>query len=164
MTKRILILGGTGMFGKPTAIQLKADGFQARILARDVAKAQNIFTDGYQIMPGDVTDPDSLEKAITGCDGVHISVGGPVDQMSAENVAALAPKLGVEHITYISGATVAEANRWFPMVAQKLEADPIQKRAISVLFRRGQYHENKEIPFSSIINWHRTGTRPARGC
>jgi NADH dehydrogenase len=29
----------------------------------------------------------------------------------------------VERITYISGATVAEENRWFPMVAQKLEAE-----------------------------------------
>jgi hypothetical protein len=42
---------------------------------------------------------------------VHISVGGPVDQLSAENVAMLAPKLGVERVTYISGATVAEKNR-----------------------------------------------------
>jgi NADH dehydrogenase len=38
-------------------------------------------------------------------------------------VAALAPNLGVERITYISGATVAEKNRWFPMVAQKLNAE-----------------------------------------
>lgn len=123
MTKRILILGGTGMFGKPAAIKLKADGFQVRILARDVEKAQNIFADGYEIMPGDVTDLAGLEKAMTGCDGVHISIGGPVDQLSAENVAALAPKLGIERISYVSGATVAEENRWFPMVAQKLDAE-----------------------------------------
>jgi NADH dehydrogenase len=50
-------------------------------------------------------------------------VGGPVDQLSAENVATLAPKLDVERITFISGATVAEKNRWFPMVAQKLDAE-----------------------------------------
>ena len=123
MIKRILVLGGTGLFGKPTAIQLKADGFQVRILARDVGKAQNIFVDDYEIMSGDVTDLASLEKAMTGCDGVHISIGGAVDQLSAENVAALSPKLGVERISYVSGATVAEQNRWFPMVAQKLEAE-----------------------------------------
>jgi uncharacterized protein YbjT (DUF2867 family) len=123
MIKRILILGGTGMFGKPTAIQLKADGFQVRILARDVQKAQNIFVNGYEIVPGDVTDLAGLEKAMAGCDGVHISIGGPVDQLSAENVATLAPKLGVERISYVSGATVAERNRWFPMVAQKLDAE-----------------------------------------
>lgn len=123
MTRRILVLGGTGLFGKPAAIQLRADGFQVRILARDFGKAQNIFADGYEIMPGDVTDLASLEKAMTGCDGVHISIGGAVDQRSAENVAALSPRLGIERISYISGATVAEKNRWFPMVAQKLEAE-----------------------------------------
>ena len=75
MTKSILILGGTGLFGKPTPYPLKADGFQVRILARDVEKAQYIFTDGYEIMPGDVTDLARLEKAMTGCDGVHSSIG-----------------------------------------------------------------------------------------
>ena len=125
MTNRILVLGGTGMFGKPTAQQLKADGFTVRLLARDVEKARNIFPDGYEIMAGDVTDLASLEKAMAGCNGVHISIGGAVDQLSAENVAALAPGLGVEHISYISGATVAEKNRWFPMVAQKLEAEKV---------------------------------------
>lgn len=123
MQKRILILGGTGLFGEPTAHQLKADGFQVRILARDVGKARNTFDQSFEIVSGDVTDLASLEQAMTGCYGVHISVGGPVDQLSAENVAALAPKLGVERISYISGATVADKNRWFPMVAQKLEAE-----------------------------------------
>jgi uncharacterized protein YbjT (DUF2867 family) len=123
MKKRILVLGGTGMLGKPTAYQLKADGFQVRILARDVEKSKAIFGDAFEIVSGDVTDLASLEKAMAGCNGVHISVGGPVDQLSAEHVAALAPKLGVERITYISGATVAEQNRWFPMVAQKLAAE-----------------------------------------
>ena len=83
----------------------------------------DLFDDEIEIFPGDVTDLPSLEKAMQGCYGVHISVGGPVDQVSAENVATLAPKLGVERITYISGATVCEENSWFPMVAQKLGAE-----------------------------------------
>lgn len=123
MEKRILVLGGTGLLGKPTTHQLKSDGFQVRILARDVEKAHNMFDDGFEIVQGDVTDISALEKAMAGCYGVHISVGGPVDQVSAENVAKLAPQLGVERISYISGATVAEENRWFPMVTQKLEAE-----------------------------------------
>jgi len=123
MAQRILVLGGTGMFGKPTAFQLMADGFQVRLLVRDVAKAQTLFGEEFEIVLGDVADLASLEKAMADCFGVHISVGGPVDQLSAENVAALASKLGLERVTYISGATVAEKNRWFPMVAQKLDAE-----------------------------------------
>jgi NADH dehydrogenase len=123
MQKRILVLGGTGLFGKPTAQQLKADGFQVRIMARENEEANKLFDDTFEIVSGDVTDLTSLEKAMSDCHGVHISIGGPVDQISAENVATLAPKLGVKQITYLSGATVTEENRWFPMAAQKLDAE-----------------------------------------
>ena len=123
MQKRILVLGATGMLGKPVVQRLKEDGFQVRVLARDMEKAKAQFDGPIEILQGDVADTDRLESALEDCYGVHISVGGEVDQVSAENVAALAPKLGLEQITYISGATVAEKNRWFPMVAQKLGAE-----------------------------------------
>jgi uncharacterized protein YbjT (DUF2867 family) len=123
MVEKILVLGATGMLGEPAARQLQADGFQVRILARDVAIAEQLFGPAYEIVAGDVSDLASLEEAMQGCDGVHISVGGAVDQLSAENVARLAPKLGVEHITYLSGSTVAEQNAWYSMTAQKLNAE-----------------------------------------
>jgi len=123
MKKKILVLGGTGMLGKPAAQQLKADGFEVRILARDVEKTKKLYDETFEILPGDVADLTSLEAAMGGCSGVHISVGGPVDQTSAANVAALAPMTGVKHILYLSGSTVKEENRWFPMTAQKLEAE-----------------------------------------
>lgn len=123
MVKKILVLGATGLLGAPVARQLQADGFLVRIMARDVAKARSVFDESYEVVKGDVNDKVSLENALQGCQGVHISVGGPVDQISAENVAALAQACRIERITYVSGATVAEENRWFPMVAQKLDAE-----------------------------------------
>lgn len=120
---KILILGSTGMLGAPVARRLKADGFEVRLIARDPGKARVMFDDGYEILAGDVTDLGRLEEALAGCQGVHISVGGPVDQLSAENVVALAPRLGLERVTYNSGATVFEQNRWFPMAEQKLNAE-----------------------------------------
>ena len=123
MSKKILVLGGTGMFGRPTVQKLEADGLDVRLLARDVGKTRQLFDGAFEVVPGDVTDLDSLEKAMRGCQGVLISVGGAVDQLSAENVATLAPKLGLEHILYLSGSTVKEENRWYPMTAQKLNAE-----------------------------------------
>jgi len=123
MSKTILVIGATGMLGAPVARRLQVDGFQVRILARDTEKAAQQLGETFDIMAGDVTDLTSLEQAMTGCDGVHISVGGAVDQLSAENVASLAPKHGVTHITYVSGSTVSEQNGWFPMVQQKLMAE-----------------------------------------
>jgi uncharacterized protein YbjT (DUF2867 family) len=121
--KKVLVLGGTGLLGGPVARCLQADGLAVRLLARDPEKARATFGDLFEVVAGDVTDQDSLEEGLAGCEGVHISVGGPVDRLSAENVASLAPGLGVKRITYISGATAAEENRWFPMTAQKLEAE-----------------------------------------
>ncbi len=120
---RILVLGGTGMLGAPAARRLKADGFAVRLMARDPEKAGGVFGEGFEIVGGDVADPASLELALQGCEGVHISVGGPVDQLSAENVAALAPGLGLARITYVSGSTVCEENGWFPTIKQKLVAE-----------------------------------------
>ena len=119
----ILILGGTGMLGSPVARRLQADGFTVRLLARDPEKARAALGDSFEIFTGDISDLDSLKRGLAGCQGVHVSVGGPVDRLSAEHVASLAPGLGLERITYISGATVAEENRWFPMTAQKLDAE-----------------------------------------
>jgi uncharacterized protein YbjT (DUF2867 family) len=111
------------MLGLPAARRLRSDGFAVRVLARDPTKAQTILGEGFEIVPGDVADRASLKGALTGCQGVHISVGGPVDQVSAENVAALGPDLGLERIVYLSGSTVREENRWFPMIALKLAAE-----------------------------------------
>ena len=123
MRERILVIGGTGMLGGFVARQLAEAGFQVRVMVRDLENAKGQFGEGFELFAGDVTDLGSLEEALDGCYGAHISVGGPADQISAENVAALAPKLGLKHVTYVSGSTVREENDWFPMTAQKLAAE-----------------------------------------
>jgi uncharacterized protein YbjT (DUF2867 family) len=121
--KTILVLGGTGLLGAPVARRLQADGFEVRLLARDPEKARAMFDASFEVVAGDVTDVAGLKTALTGCDGVHISIDGPAELSAARNVAALAPDLGVKRITYISGATAMEENRWFPMTARKLAAE-----------------------------------------
>ena len=123
MAKKILVLGGAGMLGQPSARKLQQAGFAVRLMVRDVDKTRAIFADDFEIVQGDVTDLASLEKAMAGCQGVLISVCGVVDQLSAENVTRLAPRLGVDQLIYLSGSTVKEENSWYPMTAQKLNAE-----------------------------------------
>lgn len=123
MKKTILVLGGTGMLGRPVSHSLKEAGYQVRIMTRDVSKAKKLFDDSFEIVSGDPIDASCLENALSGCYGVHISLSSEVEQQVAETVSKIAGRLSVERITYISGATVAEENRWFPMVAQKLDAE-----------------------------------------
>lgn len=125
MELTILVLGGTGMLGAPVARRLMADGFRVRLLVRSAERARALFGDALQVVEGDVADCASLETALAGCDGVHISVGGAVDYVSAENVATLAPSLGVKRVSYVSGSTVSTQNGWFPMVQQKLMAEQV---------------------------------------
>lgn len=50
-------------------------------------------------------------------------MGGPkaesfdqIEHKGTANIAIVSAKMGVERLTYISGATVAEENAWFPMI------------------------------------------------
>lgn len=119
----ILVAGGSGLLGAPVARRLQSDGFTVRLLARDPERYRRIFADAFEVVPGDVADLRSVERAAAGCWGAHVSVGGQVDRVSAENVANVARRVGLERIGYVSGSTVFEENRWFPMVEAKLEAE-----------------------------------------
>jgi uncharacterized protein YbjT (DUF2867 family) len=121
--KKILLLGGTGMLGEPVARHLLANGLHVRLLARDPQRARAMFGETLETVPGDATDLAAVDEALTGCDGVHVSVGGPAERVAAENAAVLASKHHLQRLTYISGATAFEQNRWFPMTEQKLEAE-----------------------------------------
>jgi uncharacterized protein YbjT (DUF2867 family) len=123
MEKIILVLGATGMLGRPASYSLKESGFQVRIMTRDLQKGHKAFDNSFEMVAGDPMDIGRLEDALDGCYGVHISLPNEVEQQVAEIVANLALRHGVERISYISGATVAEENRWFPMINRKFLAE-----------------------------------------
>jgi uncharacterized protein YbjT (DUF2867 family) len=123
MYKTILVMGGTGTLGAPVARGLKASGFGVRVMTRDLKNARQMFDHTFDLFAGDPTDPDCLEEALEGCSGIHISLPPEVEQQVADNVARLAARRRVERISYISGATVAQENRWFPMVNGKFLAE-----------------------------------------
>jgi NADH dehydrogenase len=129
MERSILVLGGAGLLGKPVARRLRADGFNVRILTRSPKKASEDFNGSLDIITGDATDSKNLRAALEGCWGVHVSVAVSAELATAEKVAALASDLGVSRIGYVSGSTVDEANRWFPMIDQKLRAEQAVERS-----------------------------------
>ncbi|HSN23904.1 MAG TPA: NmrA family NAD(P)-binding protein [Methylomicrobium sp.] len=123
MKKTILVIGGTGMLGGPVSYALKEAGFQVRVMTRDLQKARKAFENSFELFTGDPLDINCLEEALNGSYGVHISLPGEAEQRVAEMVAVVASKHGVERVSYISGATVAEETRWFPMVNGKFLAE-----------------------------------------
>src|SRR5512138_125069 len=123
MQKTILIVSGTGLLGQPVARRLKESGFGVRVMTRNLEKARKIFDTAYDFFVGDPTDSNCLEAALQGCYGVHISLPSEVEQQVAETVAQVAARHGLERISYISGATVAEEHRWVPIANRKFLAE-----------------------------------------
>jgi uncharacterized protein YbjT (DUF2867 family) len=124
--KRILVLGGTGMLGAPVVRRLAADGFTVRVLARHPGEAREKLADvaeRVEIVGGDALDLLDVRTAATGCDVVHASVGGPDERRATEQAARAAAEVGAERIGYVSGTTVSEAHRWFPMIEDKLAGE-----------------------------------------
>lgn len=123
MEKTVLVIGATGMLGRPVARRLRKEGFQVRAMTRDSSKARGMFDGSFEIAVGDVRDRGVLEKLLNGCFGVHISFSGEFEQVGVENVASVASKKGVGRITYTSADNVSEENAWFPWCKQKLLAE-----------------------------------------
>lgn len=113
-SKTILVIGATGMLGKPVAKQLLKDGFHVRVMARNPQKAQQILGDGFEICAGDVSNPTSLRAALKNVDGVHISLkGGPsesdferMDHHATRDIAQLAKESGTPRVTLLSAYAV----------------------------------------------------------
>lgn len=123
MQNRILVIGGTGLLGQPVCRSLKEAGFQVRVMTRDQQKGRKLFDDSFEIVAGQLLNAGSLKEALKGCFGVHISLPNEIEQQVAEAVAKAAPGSGIKRISYISGATVAEENRWFAMIDRKFQAE-----------------------------------------
>ena len=123
MDKRILIIGATGMLGEPVTRQLRKTGFIARVMVRDMAKAEELLGSGFEFVQGDVTNARDIEQAMRACSGVHISLAGEIEQIGVENVATAAAKMSLQRITYISGTSVAAENTWVPVIRRKFFAE-----------------------------------------
>ena len=115
---RILITGGTGFIGYHTAIALMDAGHEVRLLVRSEEKLRRLFGDAVgDFVLGDVTDADSVARALDGCDGVvHTAAMVSVDRKDTDIVMATnvggtklviggAAERGLENIVHVSSVT-----------------------------------------------------------
>jgi uncharacterized protein YbjT (DUF2867 family) len=66
----ILVAGGTGFVGTHVVHALRAAEQPVRVLARRPDKQDTLRAWGCEIVQGDMTDPESLRRAVEGCDTV----------------------------------------------------------------------------------------------
>ncbi len=79
---RVLITGGTGRWGPPVCKAFLKQGFGARVLLH--RKRVKSFGANCELVWGDVTQPDSVRKAMEGIDAV-VHLAGIVQPFTEEN-------------------------------------------------------------------------------
>jgi uncharacterized protein YbjT (DUF2867 family) len=125
----ILVTGATGNQGGAVAHHLLQQGnFQVRALVRDTNKpaAQALKQAGAELVSGDLSDRDSLDRALQGVYGVF-SVQGLNDGLEIEirqgkAIADAAKASGVEHFVYSSVGS-AERNTGVPHFDSKFQIE-----------------------------------------
>jgi uncharacterized protein YbjT (DUF2867 family) len=120
MAEQILVIGATGMLGEPVARALQKSGHSVAILARDTDRAARQFPEGFEIRRGNVLAPESLTAAMADCDGLHINLSGPFEQIGVEQSVAAAQASGIKRITLISGISAHPRNHWSKYARRKL--------------------------------------------
>lgn len=142
---KILVIGASGLLAKPVIKQLDKDGFQLRLFSRTVNQA--MFDKDYEMVQGDVLNRNDLDKAMTGCDAVHISLSKVNEAVAVKKILDTAKQKEIKLISYISGCTVAEENRWFPMTENKYQAEQslIKSGIPYIIFRPSWFFETLEL-------------------
>jgi uncharacterized protein YbjT (DUF2867 family) len=118
---KILVIGASGMLAKPVINQLDRAGFQLRLFSRTAVKS--MFFKDYEIVNGDMFNQEDLDKAMEGCDAIHISIANDEEAKAVRMITDTATRKGVKLISYVSGATVSDENRWFRMIDNKFSAE-----------------------------------------
>ena len=79
----ILVTGATGFVGQRIVHALRSENRPVRCLVRNRSRASRLEALGCELAAGDVTDAESLARAVSGCDVVihlvAIIAGSPED-------------------------------------------------------------------------------------
>jgi len=139
---KTLIIGATGMLAKPVIEHFDKQNFELRLFSRTIE--QSSFSAKHETIQGDVFKQADLEKAIEGCDAIHITLSKLDEAKATEEIVKVANQKGIKLISYVSGSTVAEENRWFEMIDNKFKAEQtiINSGIPYVIFRPTWFFES----------------------
>lgn len=145
---KALVTGATGFVGSHVSQLLSAQGAALRLLVRRTSRTENISDLPADRVIGDLCDPDSLKKAMRGCEVVfHVAadyrlwVGNP-EQMYRANVEGTrsiircAQETGVRRVIYTSSV----ATMGFTTTGQIADEDsPVSLRDMIGHYKRSKF-------------------------
>ena len=140
---KVLVTGATGKVGSAVAAELVQRGAEVRALVRKQPK-DGLLPDAVEIAIGDLLDPVSVEKAMSGMDKLFLLNGNVADELTQALIAyGLAKRSGIKHITYLSVFRV-EQFRDVPHFASKLAVEGALKEfgVPYTILRPGYFMQN----------------------
>ncbi|MCK5310461.1 MAG: NAD(P)H-binding protein, partial [Desulfobacteraceae bacterium] len=111
----ILITGATGYIGGRLVLRLLEAGYRVRAMARSMKKIQGKTWEGHpnlELVKADLHNPDSLEKALQGCNVAYYLVHSmseehkdfaEADRRAAKIFISLSDKQDLDRIIYLGG-------------------------------------------------------------
>ncbi len=152
--QKILVTGATGLLGFHIVHELLNQGRSVCALVRSRNKAEKHLPPGCEIVVGDITDPESLQRAVKGCSVIYHCAGLPeqwlqdntqffkVNTRGTQNLIQVAEQHSIKKFVYISTvdlfATKAKQTydeqtplepKKSPYTQSKFEADEIVTKA-----------------------------------
>ncbi len=131
----VLVTGATGFVGPKIVHTLRAQGHEVRALVRAPERASHLRALGVELAAGDITDPASLQAAVTGCTQVvhlvAILQGSTADfervmTQGTKDLVAAAKGAGVERFVLMSALGTSESSgATVPYYAAKWEEEQI---------------------------------------
>jgi len=142
---KVLIIGASGLLARPVVNEMAERGFELRLFSRNVHA--DMFLRDHEIVNGDVNNPSDLEQAVKGCDAIHVSLSGVDEAVAMKAIVQAALSEKIRLISMVSGCTVAEENRWFPMIENKYRAEQalIESGIPYLIFRATWFFESLEL-------------------
>jgi NADH dehydrogenase len=124
--------GGTGFVGQNVVHALRARGLDVRCLVRERSRAGTLENWGCELAVGNVTDPESLRRAVEGCDVVvhlvAIIEGRPeeferVMSQATRDLLSAAKEAGVSRFVLMSALGASEEKDLVPYYGAKWEME-----------------------------------------
>ena len=109
MAKTVLVTGATGNVSTAVLAELDgAPGLKVRTLVRDPGKAEPLRQKGFDVVVGDLDDPESLGKAFDDIEVVWLlNAMSPRGAENSMNAVWAAKHAGVKHIVRLSAVGAA---------------------------------------------------------
>jgi len=109
----ILVLGGTGHYGRHIVRSLLKRGKLVRVLSRNAANAREVLGDGIEINEGDITSRESVTESLNGASAVFKPItGAPMDELFARYMYFLRAKEGNKSSTTEALRKFYERNKY----------------------------------------------------